>query len=165
MTPPRTPHLRILRDSQPFPGAVWVVDENTHPVAVFCVKLPECHIKGSTTETINAGLNLDLANELTQRLQERWSRPTPETIHTVTVLDTKTGERTIVKSPYAPYWVNGHGCCDCGRNFAPTTEPDPETPCGHERFLVVHDTYQKYSLLELNNRYPTELLTKYGITS
>lgn len=73
MTPPRTPHLRILRDTQPFPGAVWVVDENTHPVAVFCVKLPECHIKGATTETFNAGLNLDLAQEFIHDLQSIWA--------------------------------------------------------------------------------------------
>lgn len=73
MTPPRIPQLRILRDTQPFPGAVWVVDENNHQVACFRVKLPECHLKGATTETFNAGLNLQLAQEFIHDLQSIWA--------------------------------------------------------------------------------------------
>ena len=74
MTPPRIPQLRILRDTVPFmTGTIWVVDENNHRVATFAVKLPECHIKGATTETFNAGLNLDLAQEFIHDLQSIWA--------------------------------------------------------------------------------------------
>lgn len=69
----RIPELRTLRDSNPITGEVWVVDENNHVVASFKIKNRESHLKQFTgEESVNAGLNKEMAESLIQELQNGW---------------------------------------------------------------------------------------------
>ena len=68
----RLPKLRIMRDSDPITGEVWVVDENNHCVASFRVMLPECHMAGATTENMHASRNKVLADALIEHLMAMW---------------------------------------------------------------------------------------------
>lgn len=87
-----------------------------------------------------------------------------------TVLDTKTGETVKYNGPCAFEWVDGNWSCDCNRKADFDVEPDcVEGFCeGGHRFLVIDAKFgsgeHQYSLYELNECYPEELLTKHGIT-
>ena len=86
-----------------------------------------------------------------------------------TILDTKTGLRQTVEGPRSWEWAENNYSCDCNRNpwHAETGKPDGICE-GRERFLVVAaemndpEDYE-YTLAELNNGYPPELLKAHGI--
>lgn len=86
---------------------------------------------------------------------------------TVTLLDTKTGARRDF-SDYDPYWwAEGNGSCDCNRRImmgVDLANDKAEDSCeGCARFLVVGTDTDEYTLAQLNDGYPKELLIAYGI--
>lgn len=70
----RLPKLRIMRDSNPVTGQIWVVDENNHMVASFKIMLPEYHVKGATVENVDIYNNILMAKALIEHLECIWSR-------------------------------------------------------------------------------------------
>lgn len=67
------PKLRMLRDTNPITGQVWVVDENNHCVAQFRIKKPECHIANATSDIMDASLNHEMAEALIINLHSLWT--------------------------------------------------------------------------------------------
>jgi hypothetical protein len=81
-----------------------------------------------------------------------------------TILDTKTGLRRTVDGPRSFEWAENNFSCDCNRNLWQADTGKPQGICeGRERFLVVAaemndpEDYE-YTLSELNDGYPPELL-------
>lgn len=84
----------------------------------------------------------------------------------VTLLDTKTGRRHETGDNYDPFWwAEGNGSCDCNRRLMMGEDTaKPEGYCeGCERFLIVAANDDSYSLRELNEDYPLELLKAHGV--
>jgi len=84
----------------------------------------------------------------------------------VTLLDTATGATLETGDEYDPYWwAEGNGSCDCNRAIRMGVETGkPEGICeGSHRFLIVSASDKTYSLKELNEDYPTELLRAFRI--
>jgi len=81
-----------------------------------------------------------------------------------TVLDTKTGE-TKEASLGSWNWAEGNWSCDCNRNYFDDEGEDQDTCLGGKRFLVVKAVFDEgeveYTLKELNDDYPQELLDKF----
>ena len=87
----------------------------------------------------------------------------------LTILDTETGEKRVVDSPFSAYWwACGNGSRDCNR----AGEFNIETPCAAKRFLIIDfddskkastDDYDtaEYTLEEFNSDYPEELVNTY----
>lgn len=63
------PQLHITRTET---GEIFVADENNHTVAMFRIMLPRCHLKGSDEEVMDAGLNLDMAKNLIDKITVAW---------------------------------------------------------------------------------------------
>jgi hypothetical protein len=84
-----------------------------------------------------------------------------------TLLDTETGERRESCSDFDDYWwAEGNGACDCNRRllFGLSEDPSRENTCeGCHRFLIVTADKSAYSLRELNEGYPEELLRQHGL--
>ena len=78
------------------------------------------------------------------------------------VLDTVTGETKVMEGIRSFDWAEGNYSCDCNRGA------DLDAVCKSERFLVIEaefndpDDYE-YSLFELNENYPVELLKLNGM--
>lgn len=84
----------------------------------------------------------------------------------VTMLDTKTGATHETADEYDPYWwAEGNGSCDCNRAIQMGVDTGkPIRICqGAHRFLIIAASDLTYSLKELNEDYPPELLEKHGI--
>jgi hypothetical protein len=88
---------------------------------------------------------------------------------TATLLDTQTGETRTVNGPRSWEWAENNWSCDCNRMNAFGIEAEVENVCsGCHRFIVIdadfndQDDYH-YTLRQLNEGYPIELLTKHGI--
>ena len=82
-----------------------------------------------------------------------------ETI-TVTILDTQTG-LTGTNNQFSAYWWAEHnGNCDCNRSLMIDDDEDI-SPCGNKRYLIVASDSTSYTLTELNEDYPQELVEKY----
>lgn len=84
-----------------------------------------------------------------------------------TILDTVTGKKMTVDGPRSWEWAVNNWSCDCNRNRWDVDTGKPEGVCGgRKRFLVVAavmnnpDDYE-YTLSELNNGYPEELLAEF----
>ena len=94
----------------------------------------------------------------------------------VKLIDTETDKTCIVDerseedgSPLfdAYWWSEGNGSCDCNRSIYcgvdDLDDPDYGICRGGKRFLIIEADTDEYTLAELNNEYPEELLKKYGI--
>lgn len=85
-----------------------------------------------------------------------------------TILDTITGLTGSIDGPRSFEWAEDGWSCDCNRDLWNVTNHEDE--CGTNRFLVIEaemndpEDYQ-YTLHELNECYPVELLKKYGLIS
>lgn len=83
-----------------------------------------------------------------------------------TILDTVTGLTAIVNGPRSYEYADNGWSCDCNRNPWDVDTGKPDDLCERcERFLVIAaefgpEDYQ-YTLRELNDGYPEELLEKY----
>ena len=81
----------------------------------------------------------------------------------IQVLDTRTGETHWFHNiePFDAF--DGNWSCDCNRNF--TDDEGPENICaGAHRFLIVKTEGEcEYTLEELNEEYPREMLIEHGI--
>lgn len=79
-----------------------------------------------------------------------------------TVLDTVTGKTKIVDGPRSWEWAENNWSCDCNRGNPENTNDN----CESKRYLVIHaemnssDDYP-YTLQELNEYYPKQLLEQY----
>ena len=88
-----------------------------------------------------------------------------------TILDTKTGLIGVDTNGVRAWeWYENNWSCDCNRNL--WGEPDNWWECnGCKRFLVIGAEYEAidgdevYTLAELNEGYPIELLAEHGILS
>lgn len=86
-----------------------------------------------------------------------------------TILDTKTGLYQTVEGPRSYEWAENDWSCDCNRNPWQAETGKPDGICeGNERFLVVAAEMNdpedyKYTIAELNEGYPPELLKAHGI--
>ena len=87
---------------------------------------------------------------------------------TATVLDTVTGEKKEVEGVSSYHWAEGNWSCDCNRNAFGVEMPDTGFCIGGSRFVVVDAKFEPdeavYTLAELNEEYPPELLAAHGIT-
>lgn len=101
----------------------------------------------------------------------------------VTLLDTKTGEQSVVDDPQLRSWIwsDGNWSCDCNRHMYFGEEDDDlleeqrlllgleEGICiGNHRFIIVaaeKNSEEDYecTLKELNEHYPDELLARFGV--
>lgn len=85
-----------------------------------------------------------------------------------TVLDTVTGLTVVVDGPCSWEWYCNNWSCDCNRDRWGALE-DTGICLGAKRFLVVAVEFTseegQYTLEELNNEYPKELLKMHGICS
>lgn len=84
------------------------------------------------------------------------------------VLDTVTGKSTSVQGHRSFEWAENNWSCDCNRSIAMKVNLPSSGVCdGCKRFIVIDAKFEnydfKYSLFELNEEYPLELLGKYGI--
>lgn len=84
----------------------------------------------------------------------------------ITLLDTKTGlTKEHSDDSDAWWWYEGNGSCDCNRAlYIGVYEDIPEefTECsGCKRFLIIACDDKTYTLQELNENYPAELLKKH----
>lgn len=89
-----------------------------------------------------------------------------------TILDTKTGEKITVDGPRSWEWAENGWSCDCNResHFGVDTSPEEGICSGAHRFLVIAAEFDgvedyDYSIAELNEQYPKELLEKHGIVT
>ena len=82
-----------------------------------------------------------------------------------TLLDTQTGETRNVDSKWnAYYWAVGNGSCDCNRDrFFGVELPRTGYCLGGNRFLIIAADTNEFTLAELNDDYPDELLAKHHI--
>jgi hypothetical protein len=83
------------------------------------------------------------------------------------LLDTQTEEKKEIETGADLYdWAEGNWSCDCNRGLYFKKDPRMEPSCGHSRFLVtkILGNPERYSLRDLNDGYPEELLKKYSIT-
>lgn len=83
-----------------------------------------------------------------------------------TILDTKTGLIKVVDGPRSFEWAEDGWSCDCNRDLWNVTHNEDE--CGTNRFLVIKAEMNdpedySYTLEELNECYPIELLKAHGI--
>lgn len=82
----------------------------------------------------------------------------------VVILDTVTGNKTPSQGYDGYWWSEGNGSCDCNRAIYSGVQIDTEGVClGCKRFLIVESDNPEYSLAELNQGYPSELLKAHGI--
>jgi hypothetical protein len=86
-----------------------------------------------------------------------------------TILDTKTGRKAVSNGIRSYQWAENNYSCDCNRNLFGAEVDKPDNYChGRERFIIIEaemdsqDDYE-YTLAELNEGYPIELLRSYGI--
>lgn len=84
-----------------------------------------------------------------------------------TILDTLTGETATVNGPRSWEWAENDWSCDCNRNPWGVDTGKPDGVCeGCRRFLVVAAVMDDpedydYTLEELNEGYPKELLDRF----
>lgn len=80
------------------------------------------------------------------------------------ILDATNSETFIIDGPSSFEFAENNYSCDCNRN--PHGHADS---CESKRFLVIaadfEDDEPRYSLAELNQDYPPELLAAHGIPS
>lgn len=85
----------------------------------------------------------------------------------VNILDTQTGITHETGDDYDGYWWSqGNGSCDCNRRImmgVPQVTGAGMKCEGHERFLIVMASDSQFSMAELNDGYPKELLRKHGV--
>jgi len=95
-------------------------------------------------------------------------KPSPKI--TVRLVDTQTNAEVVVSGIAESLWAHGHRSCDCLRalEFVPPAErqlwmnANTDTHCmGKKRYLVIDTTGRHYTLHELNENYPIDLLVKY----
>lgn len=80
----------------------------------------------------------------------------------VTILDTETGKTAEVGLDYSAYWwAEGNGSCDCNRQIVMQGFYTDDVKCGNLRYLIISADTDCYSLRELNDEYPEELVAKY----
>lgn len=83
----------------------------------------------------------------------------------VTLLDTQTGKTHVTGNDYDAYWwADGNGSCDCNRALqmgVSLPESNDNLCIGSKRFLIIDSDDKAYSLAELNDNYPSELLSKH----
>lgn len=88
----------------------------------------------------------------------------------LTMLDTKTlAKLDFEDGGDAYWWAEGNGSCDCNRATRMLGGEAVENEilskaCVSERFLIVACDDPGYTLAEMNDGYPKELLAKHGIT-
>ena len=90
-----------------------------------------------------------------------------------TVLDTVTGQTRIYDGPCSWEWYENNWACDCNRGtlFDYYDAPEAGICQGGKRFIVIAAEFDieademdyEYTLAELNEEYPHELLQKHGI--
>lgn len=80
------------------------------------------------------------------------------------VLDITTGDMMTFEGIHSYEWAEGDWSCDCNRGLESEDSETCGTCLGCHRFLVVHFKMEpggyEYSLEELNEDYPEELLQR-----
>lgn len=84
-----------------------------------------------------------------------------------TILDTRTGLIGTKQGVRSWEWAENNYSCDCNRNLW-EADDNPGICKGCTRFLVIKAEFNdpedyEYSLVELNEEYPVELLQLHGI--
>ena len=83
-----------------------------------------------------------------------------------TIQDTKTGKTRVAPGYSSDWWADGNGACDCNRELGFINfDTLPACTClGCHRYLIIRATFdddeRRYTLRELNEGYPAELLAK-----
>jgi hypothetical protein len=94
----------------------------------------------------------------------------PSRVITVRLVDIVTNAEVVVADIPEFAWAYGNWSCDCNRAsaFVPPAERElwlnanMDAPCmGKRRYLVIDTTGRRYTLHELNENYPIDLLVKY----
>lgn len=86
-----------------------------------------------------------------------------------TILDTVTGLKQVVDGPRSWEWAENNYSCDCNRNPWNAQVEQFDGYCiGCKRFIVIAAEFNSpdddhFTLGELNEDYPRELLIKHGI--
>lgn len=80
-----------------------------------------------------------------------------------TILDTQTGVTAIAEGPRSWEWAENNWSCDCNRNYFGHEKEDTGVCLGSHRYLVIAAEFNdpedyEYTLRELNEHYPEELL-------
>lgn len=81
-----------------------------------------------------------------------------------TIQDTKTGKTRVAPGYSSDWWAERDGSCDCNRELVFRDSEETGVCLGCHRYLIIRATFdddeRRYTLRELNEGYPAELLAK-----
>ena len=84
-----------------------------------------------------------------------------------TIQDTKTGKTRVAPGYSSDWWAEGDGSCDCNRELGFGAPTLTGTCLGCHRYVIIRATFddeeRRYTLRELNEGYPEELLKERGV--